>query len=445
MNEFISNLDLVDKMISEMHLTTSMNEKKSILKKYSDNPFILRILKQTYNPDIKYGIHKSNLEKNSNFVSKNNIYGEDIFSLLDDLSRKDDDRISGNYAISVLNSFIDSVPQKYRHIIYGILSHDLNIGITQTTISKQIPNLLPTFKVALANSYEGKDIDFGKETWFSSRKLDGIRCICRKQGDNVSFFSRTGKVFHTLGALESTIKNIPGDFVLDGEICIFETDNQTENFTAVVSEIHKKNHTIENVKYFVFDCLKIDEFDSAGVSSSNDILSTRLERTPIRYIIDNNKSIKHRIELLPQVRVKDIEHFTELVNHSKKMGHEGIMIRKDIPYEGKRSKNLLKVKQFKDDEYEVIGAEMGIMRWIIDGKNVAEECLTNIKVKHKGSIVSVGSGFSKEQRDFYYKNPEKIVGKKVCIEYFEESKNKKGEYSLRFPTIKHVYDGERLS
>ena len=33
---------------------------------------------------------------------------------------------------------------------------------------------------------------------------------------------------------------------------------------------------------------------------------------------------------------------------------EGFMVRKDVAYEGKRSKNLQKVKKFYDAEYEVV-------------------------------------------------------------------------------------------
>ena len=36
-----------------------------------------------------------------------------------------------------------------------------------------------------------------------------------------------------------------------------------------------------------------------------------------------------------------------------------------------------------------------------------------------------------------------IVGKLITVQYFEETKNDKGTISLRFPTVKHVYDSER--
>ena len=36
-----------------------------------------------------------------------------------------------------------------------------------------------------------------------------------------------------------------------------------------------------------------------------------------------------------------------------------------------------------------------------------------------------------------------IIGKLITVQYFEETHNDKGGISLRFPTVKHIYDGER--
>ena len=69
--------------------------------------------------------------------------------------------------------------------------------------------------------------------------------------------------------------------------------------------------------------------------------------------------------------------------------------------------------------------------------------LSNIIIEHKGNDVGVGSGFSIDQRIEFHADPSKILGKVVTIQYFEESKNKLGEYSLRFPTIKIIHGNER--
>ena len=49
----------------------------------------------------------------------------------------------------------------------------------------------------------------------------------------------------------------------------------------------------------------------------------------------------------------------------------------------------------------------------------------------------------RDQRKEFFEDPSKIMYKTVTIQYFEESKNKDGEYSLRFPVLKHVYENER--
>jgi hypothetical protein len=36
-----------------------------------------------------------------------------------------------------------------------------------------------------------------------------------------------------------------------------------------------------------------------------------------------------------------------------------------------------------------------------------------------------------------------IVGKTITVQYFEETNNQDGGISLRFPTVKHIYDNER--
>ena len=120
---------------------------------------------------------------------------------------------------------------------------------------------------------------------------------------------------------------------------------------------------------------------------------------------------------------------------------EGFMLRKDVGYEGKRSKNLLKVKTFHDAEYTVVDADFGPMAVVRNGKEKQETMLSQVWIEHKGYKVKVGSGFTQEQRIKYMN--ESIIGKTITVQYFEETKNDKGGISLRFPTVKHIYDKQR--
>ena len=43
------------------------------------------------------------------------------------------------------------------------------------------------------------------------------------------------------------------------------------------------------------------------------------------------------------------------------------------------------------------------------------------------------SGFTEELRDYYWNNPDEIIGKIVTVKYKEETTNKNGGTSIQFP------------
>ena len=430
MTEQTNNFDYLQSFIDEMKESSSGNYKIETIKKHSDSEFLQKIFNYTYNPYKKYNVTSKNCKKNSGLF-KYNLYN-DLFDLLDDLANR---VITGHDAIAAVNGFITG-NTKYEDLIFNIIDRDLKMGASTSSINKVIPGCIPTFKVALANPYNPKRTDFINEEWFGSRKLDGVRCICRKENDIVTFLSRSGKEFLTLGNLENEILKIPGNFILDGEICMVD-ENGNEDFQGIMKQIRKKNHQIDNPKFFVFDYLTLEEFD-------NQIGTTPLvERLKTGYDLLPESIDCSRLEFLPQDQLTTEEQFTEMAKDAEEAGFEGIMVRKNVGYEGKRSHNLLKVKKFHDAEYTVLDAINGNIRWTENGKQVERECLSSIIIEHKGCKVSVGSGFSKEQREMYYESPQDIIGKTVTIQYFEESKNQTGGYSLRFPVLKHVYANGR--
>jgi DNA ligase-1 len=250
-----------------------------------------------------------------------------------------------------------------------------------------------------------------------------VRCI-----------SRQGKEIKTLDVLRNVISQVEGDFVLDGEVCIID-ENGNENFQEIMKVITKKNYTIEHPVMKVFDILTEDEFYGRTVSDKFSLRYSRLKTL----FIDNEYKICENFNLVEQTLVRSKEDLMDAFAESRKKGWEGLMIRKDVPYECGRTNNLLKVKGFFDNEYEVVGYEMGDMRFVEEGRQVEKEVLSAIIIKHKGFDVKVGSGFSKEQREYLHDHPEEIVGSTVKVQYFEETNNMQGGISLRFPTVVYFY------
>ena len=105
-------------------------------------------------------------------------------------------------------------------------------------INKVIPDLIPTFDVALARSYEPKLVDFENDTWYGSRKLDGVRCIIILDKNGVAkAYSRNGKEFETLGKVLKSIESIGSKhLVFDGELCLID-DEGNEDFQGVFTAV----------------------------------------------------------------------------------------------------------------------------------------------------------------------------------------------------------------
>ena len=428
----MTNLEQIQEFVDAQNATNSNTDKLNVLKKYANNEAVRNALEYTYNTFKQYGVTSANCKKNSNLVK----YGySDLFKLLDDLSIR---FITGHTAISLVNGFVEA-NKKHEDLIFSIIDRNLKTRSTTSMINKVIPDLIPTFDVALANSYDekmAKKVDFN-DTWFVSRKLDGCRCICIINEDGEpTYFSRAGNEFLTLKNLDAEIISLGlKNMVIDGEICMLDA-NGNENFQGIIKEIKRKDHTIENPFFYMFDLLTMEEFINKEGTTAFGIRNVQLDNLFFQREFT-------KIDYLPQTILIDEQMLMFHVSTAKENGWEGLMLRKDAPYQGKRSNDVLKVKQFYDAEYVVVDIENAVNRVIVDGKEVEELMMRNVVIEHKGYRVQVGSGFSHEQKRFYFENPNEILGKQITVQYFEETKNQNGGISLRFPTVKAIYENGR--
>ena len=414
--------------INEMRSTSSATDKIAIITRSST--FIHNVLEATYNPYKQYHVTSKTCKKNNDLVDKTtfDFMDGDIFKLLNSLTRRE---FTGHKAIGVINGFVDYNGQ----IIYKIIDKDLDIRVGAKIINKAVPGLIPTFNVALAQSYEGK-CDWN-DRWWVSRKLDGVRCLAiTDEEGKCKLYSRMGKEFTTLDKVKEAIEATGIiNSVFDGEICLVDEDGN-EDFQGVMKQLRRKDHQIENPAFMIFDMLTKSEFEA---EKSDRKLYPRLiilkQWLRGRFI---NESI---LRFTDQTLITDQDHFEYWNTVENKDNWEGLMLRKDVGYEGKRTKNLVKVKSFHDAEYEVLGWDVDQHEVVRDGKSVSMTMLSQVWIEHKGYIVKVGSGFTQEQRLEYMDGS--IVGKIITVQYFEETHNDKGGISLRFPTVKIVHGDKR--
>lgn len=417
--------------------TAGTNAKKEILKN-NMSPTLRLIFEDTYGPQ-KYYIKMFVPDGEYGDLSIDNDYGTFHCALVDLVTRK----VTGDAAHIHLQKTVALYDYESQEILYKIIDRNLKIGISWDNYLSVIGQKESKFEVALAmNLDKVKGVNPIDGSYYISRKLDGCRCICYVNNvfsDTwVEFKSRQNKIITTLDNLVEPIKEFtknfgPGEYVLDGEVCLMD-DLGNEDFQGLMKEVTRKDHTIEKPRYNVFDLLTRSEFDGETESPN---FSDRLNM--MHDLLTPNKNVV----LLEQELVTSQEVLDKWTNKAQELGWEGCMLRKDAPYKRGRSKDLIKIKKFQDAEYIVEG--------IIDGTATYNEggakeypVVAALIITHKGNQVKVGSGLSKEQRIGWLQNPDEIIGKTITVQYFEETQDSKtGEYSLRFPVLKYVYDNGR--
>ena len=411
----------IENFIEEMRATSSSTDKVQIIKEAS--PFIHKTLEYTYNPFKQFYVTSKTCIKNSHLKERHSL---GLFEALDKLMNRE---VTGHDAIKLVNGLEDES-------IYKIIDKNLDIRAGDKVINKAIPGLIPTFLVALAKEYDGK-CDWQNDNWWASRKLDGVRCLAvvNYEGE-CTLYSRMGKELTTLNKVKEAIEATGIiNTVFDGEICLID-ENGNEDFQGVMKQLRRKDHQIENPAYMIFDMLHKPNFDN---QEGGPILSERLGA--LRGFLTGRFINSDILRYTDQFLITDGRHFDKWGQIATDNNWEGFMLRKDVTYEGKRTKNLLKVKKFFDAEYEVIDFDIDDHEIVVNGRSETVPMLSQVWIEHKGHKVKVGSGWTHEQRLQYIDGS--IVGKVITVQYFEETKNDKGGISLRFPTVKIVHGDKR--
>ena len=116
----------------------------------------------------------------------------------------------------------------------------------------------------------------------------------------------------------------------------------------------RKDYTIKDPCYQMFDFCTLEEFEGKKKSVNFTGRYAQMQK-----MMKGNKFPE--IKLLKQELIKTQEDFDRWTKYVEDGNWEGFMLRKDIPFETGRSKNLLKVKKFMDDDFVVKDLECAEM------------------------------------------------------------------------------------
>ncbi len=417
----IQLLDLYQKFELLKH-STKKNEKIKQLTDNKNDELFCFTLEFLLNTDKKTGISTAKLSKTiSNKVSfvKINDFKMLINYVLMHNTGTDD-------VVRTVQHFIEQLPNlTLQTFISEIITKKYKCGVTAKVASEIIPDIIKKeHQVMLANKFKGEL----KEPVQISLKLDGIRCSALID-DDIKFLSRQGKEITGLNQIKSALEsmNLKG-YMLDGELIRINNDNlpSDENFKLTTSIVSSKDEDKTDLEYVIFDIVPLEGYKKRECN----LIFAKRKKLINQLIIENDF-----IKKVPTYKTtKTIDDVYEILAQVESEGQEGLMLNTltGLYKFGKRSNDLLKVKTFNTCDIFCTGVEEG------EGKYAGT--LGAIICDYKGYKLKVGSGLTEEQRDFYWKNKSKIVNRIVEIKYFEESSDKDGNLSLRFPVFVQVRD-----
>jgi ATP-dependent DNA ligase len=417
----------IEKIFNALSLEASTLAKVEIINKNKDNDLLKRIFEMTLNPFFNYFIRISEIPADSGKA-------ELTIELLNDIFDKLNNRVlTGNSARNYVNNILIDLKKEHQQILINVLNRDLNCKVARGLVNRVWKDLIPEFPCMLAESYDEKtaiNIKEGKDSIIVQKKEDGGRvAIVVNEKGQVTVFSRNGNSLETHSVFDTLFQHLAG-YVFDGELLIVDSlgtqDRKASNGIfnkAVRSTITKEEATKFHV--ILWDVIPIDAWKSGFYS------------TPY---IDRLKLLSQMTENMPShrasiVETKIVSYHYEVQKFYEKMlslGYEGAIVKtSSMPWENKRSKQMLKLKEVKDTSLLCVGVQRHSKNpnWI--GSLDCETSDGKLKV-------SIGSGLTEADRMLPATHYiDKIIDVKYNMIISNKNTDEKSLFLPRYMGIRH--------
>jgi len=396
---------------------------KTILLEAVEDPTIKRVLNFLGDPNQVIGLSTKKIQKDVEHVAHNLTLPELLDYLLEHNTGTENE-------IGMVQYFINQYDAHTKDVLAQVIGKSWTTTVGASLLNKVFgAGFIPVFEVQLAFPYDKKINGYSdKDVFVVTQKLDGFRAVVEvKDGKVVSVKTRKGKVIDGLTELRNDFEKVLdaslGHFIFDGELLLEDPENKWtsgERFQKT-GQMISADGECQGLGYHIFDALPHAEF-VAGVSK-------------LPYI-DRRKNYLETftagdlVRPVPVLGTADKAGIPAWSDYATAQGFEGVMLNDpNAKYETKRTKGLLKVKKMHTADLLVVGFEEAI-----DGKNRGG--LKSLIVQlDEDNTFNVSSGLTEEQREHIWNNQDEYLGKIIEIKFFEETTNKNGGRSLRFPVV----------
>lgn len=420
-------LEEVGKVLVSIENEQGTNAKKSILQNEIKNSDygnqVKLVLMHLFDPMVTTGISKTSWNNADGKLENNQLESfSSLKELLEYIQRNNTGKKDVINNIKYLYNSLEN--ENARRLVYWIVTKDINIGLARKSIERFV--YIPKFEIMLGSRLESVDEN---RKYLLTEKYDGVNLSVQVERPTIRFFTRQGKEVKGLDNLAREYLTMKNGWYFGEALYEGKAKDRKELYRLTAGEIAQKKDN-KKIDHYVFAYCSLEDFKKKKGS-----ISYEQELEIINKNIVNNPNLKHIHKVAMYGYGTGSEFALKQLEKVKAEGLEGLMLRYlDSNYECTRSKNLLKIKEFYTLDLEVI-----------DYKEYKHpDMLGALVVDYKGFPVSVGSGFSKDQRETFWIKRNELIGKIIEVQTMEETENKDGSKSLRFPVFIQIRDDKDI-
>lgn len=407
---------MIKDILDDLASNNSRLYKEKILMLNQNNETLKRVLNLALNPFVNFYIRKIP-DYTLNLNPKNQ---DTLDSAMKRLTLLSDRTLTGNAGIDHLSLVLGSVSVEDALVIERIIAKDLRCGVSDATVNKIWPGLIPEYPCMLASAYDQKLVD--RITWpaFAQVKMDGMRFNAIVKGNKVEFRSRNGKEINIPDPnFEIPFRKMAEwygiDMVFDGELVVVNEsgsilDRKTGNgiLNKAVKGTMKAAEAVQ-VRATVWDAITVAGFEAGREAVPYNDRLIKLYAC-IGALQRDARQLSHLVTLVETKKVESAHEARRMFEELLAAGQEGIILKTlDGVWENKRSKNLIKFKGELECDLKVVAWEEGT------GKNAGRLGALVLESDCGGLQVNVGTGFSDNDRMVL--TPGNTVGRIVTIKY----------------------------
>jgi len=434
----------IKQIFDEIAAESGNNAKIEILRKYSDNELLKKVLYMANSKRVKFYLKRvPEYTDARNKISLSEALGE-----LELISNRE---LTGNSAVNHLIDLLSLSEPDDAYIIERIIEKDCKIGMGTTFMNKVFKGLIEDTPYMGAVSFDEKKARkiFEKGgKGISQIKMDGRYCNAVIRSGEVEMESRQGEPTILTGAKFLDELSSFEDCVLNGELTMIDTPRYESNgiIASLIDILGKKEsrtekenekklkaftdkhgsleEALDKIRYTVWDRLTVDEYFNKSSKLKYVERLAYLEKMIY-------KSKPSHVNIVESVIVHNyaqaMTHFQEVLS----AGEEGTIL-KSWNGEWKDGKPTwqIKMKLEMDVDLRIVGFNYGTK----GTKN--ENVISSLNCESSDGLVKTRpQGFTEELMQYVTENQENLLGTVIQCKCNGLSNDIDGNYSLLYPSF----------